>query len=121
MKKRVGKVLLFYLLIITIIIVGTKLITIIKYRCPINYLFHIKCTGCGRTRMLLSIMNLDIIKAFEYNPAMFIVFILAILDSIYISYYYIKNDKVKLPGKKTLLIILILLILYMPLRNILNI
>ena len=66
-------------------------------------------------------MNLDIIKAFKYNPAMFIVFILAILDSIYISYYYIKNDKVKLPGKKTLLIILILLILYMPLRNILNI
>ncbi len=121
MKKRIGKVLLFYLLIITIIIVGTKLITIIKYRCPINYLFHIKCAGCGTTRMLQSLLNLDIIKAFKYNPAMFIVFILTILDSIYISYYYIKNDKVKLPNKKLLLIIFILLILYIPLRNILNI
>lgn len=121
MKKRVGKVLLFYLLIITIIIIGTKLITIIKYRCPINYLFHIKCAGCGTTKMLLSIMNLDIIRALKYNPAMFIVFILAILDSIYISYYYIKNDKVKLPCKKILLIIFVLLILYIPLRNLLNI
>ena len=121
MKRRLEKALLFYLLIITIIIIGTRLASIFKYQCPINYLFHIKCAGCGTTRMLLNIMTLDIIKAFKYNPVMFIVFILVILDSIYISNHYIKNDKVKLPSKKTLLIILILLILYMPLRNILNI
>lgn len=35
--------------------------------CPIFYLFHIPCPGCGLTRSMLYLLN-DPILSFQYNP-----------------------------------------------------
>ena len=36
--------------------------------------FGVKCPGCGTTRMFLSMVKLDFISAFKYNPVMFVLF-----------------------------------------------
>ena len=76
------------------------------------------CPGCGVTRMLFSLIDLDFYQAFRYNPLVFILLML------YIIYFVIKSIA-KLVFKKNLKIppiilniIIILLILYGILRNI---
>lgn len=50
-----------------------------KYNIGIPCLFHkitnLYCPGCGITRMIFSIIELDFYQAFRYNPLLFILLI----------------------------------------------
>lgn len=56
----------------------------IGIKCPMNTLFNLDCGFCGLTRMCLSLLNLDVVHAFEVNKA---VFVLLPLFSYYVFIY----------------------------------
>ena len=84
--------------------------------CPIKEITNLYCPGCGITRMLLSLLKLDFIKAFSYNPLVFISLPIGLY--LYID-YLIKKDKSlykKIP-EKIWYIVIIIFIVYGILRN----
>ena len=40
---------------------------ILKIPCPIYLITGVKCFGCGMTRALISVVNLDFVSAFDYH------------------------------------------------------
>lgn len=40
--------------------------------CPVKLITGIPCPGCGMTRACMAILRFDFIKAFQYNPLVFI-------------------------------------------------
>ena len=88
--------------------------------CFIHEIFGIYCPGCGITRMLLSIIKLDFIGAFRYNPLLFILLpfgLYLFIDNIY-SIYKNKEPIYKKINNKVWIILIIILIIYGILRNI---
>lgn len=118
MKKRILKLLLIYISSIITLLLSLKLLDIIEYKCPYRELLHIFCAGCGTTRMIRSLLKLQIYQAFRYNSLMFILGIISGIYVIYISILYIKGKKIPIPNNKVLISIGIILVIYMILRNI---
>ncbi len=92
----------------------TDLLLSSKYVCPFRYLFNIYCAGCGTTRMFLSIYKLQFYQAFRYNPLMFLYLILLIF---YIIFCFFKYRKIKLPNYKVIVFLILLMFIFMILRN----
>lgn len=86
--------------------------------CPIHYLLHLYCPGCGLTRMFISIFKLDFYQAFRYNPYMFILLIVGIIYTIYSLIRYILYKKKTHINVKIIIGIAYSLLVYMVLRNI---
>ena len=108
---------LFFLLIL---ILGTSFIlflNFIHYRCPILEFFHLYCAGCGGTRMFLSILHLDFYQAFRYNPLLFILLIMSLFYFIFMGIVYLKKKVLVVPSLEFLIGLLIVLVIYMILRN----
>lgn len=61
--------------------------------CFFKYITNIPCPGCGLTRSILSILNLDIVSAIKYNILGIPLFITIILLNIYIIKDIIYNKK----------------------------
>lgn len=97
-----------YIPIITLLIYLNE-----KYSIYIPCIFHkitgLYCPGCGITRMLKSIINLNYYQAFRYNPLMFILLPFFIIYYILYYIYWLKNKKLVINNKiwYTLLIIII--------------
>ncbi len=72
------------------------------------------CPGCGITRSLFSLLQLDIYQAFRYNMLVVIIFPLAI---VYWIYMFILNGKKRLPNLVWYLLLMVT-ILFGVLRNI---
>ena len=89
-----------------------------KTICLFKNLFDIECAGCGGTRMFMSLLKLDFYQAFRYNPLMFILGIIFLIYVIYVVIMYLKNKKIYVPNTKIFIAIIILMFLYMILRNI---
>lgn len=95
----------------------------IGFKCPIFELTGFKCAGCGNTHALQSLLHLDIPESFSYNYIypleMFYIF-WVYLNS---AKNYIKNGKFnyKPPFQALDIIILIIVVLWIPLRNILGV
>ena len=82
----------------------------------------IKCAGCGLSRMLISIVKLDFVSAFWYNPFLFVT------GPLLIFYLAAENIKYIITGKQDmgkwqifLYVEGVLALLYMILRNFLPI
>lgn len=114
MKKRIINI---FTLIITLVLI-LLFLKLINYKCIYRELFNIYCAGCGFTRMIESIINLKFYQAFRYNPLFFILFIIFIPYFIYQVYIYIRYSNIKKPSLKLLIILVIILSIYMVLRNI---
>lgn len=72
-RKRIIKI---YAVILAICIPYAVWVLLTDIKIPCFYLLttgHI-CPGCGTTRMFLSMFKLDFVRAFQYNPASFILF-----------------------------------------------
>ena len=82
--------------------------------CPIYTITGLYCPGCGITRMFFSILTLDFYQAFRYNPAVFILLIIAII--YWIIKLFFKKD-LKVPDY-VYYILLVIFIVYGILRNI---
>ena len=114
MKKRIINI---FTLIITLVLI-LLFLKLINYKCIYRELFNIYCAGCGFTRMIESMINLKFYQAFRYNPLFFILFIIFIPYVVYQVYLYIKYGNIKKPSLKLLIILVIILSIYMVLRNI---
>ena len=114
MKKRIINI---FTLIITLVLI-LLFLKLINYKCIYRELFNIYCAGCGFTRMIESIINLKFYQAFRYNPLFFILFIIFIPYFIHQVYKYIKYSNIKKPSLRLLIILVIILSIYMVLRNI---
>lgn len=70
------KTLKIYLGVLLIGLVYICIITAFDITIPCFYytIFGIKCPGCGMTRMFLSLLKLDFVSAFYYNPVVFVLF-----------------------------------------------
>ncbi len=109
------KFIVITLLLISYLLISSYLNFYIP--CPIKTLTGFYCPGCGITRMLLALLQLDIYKAFRYNPVVFIMLPIGLY--LYID-NLIRKDKSlykKIP-EKFWYIIIIILIIYGILRNI---
>lgn len=97
--------------------------TEIGFKCPVFELTGFKCAGCGNTHALQSLLTFDIIKSFSYNY-------IYPLEIFYIFWVYVnsarnylKNGKFnyKPPYQVLDIIILVIVVLWIPLRNILGV
>ena len=89
-------------------------------QCPFHYLTGLDCPGCGTQRAFHSLLHFEFGKALYYNP-LFIASIPYLLLGFYFEYL---GGKEKYPrirkllfGRKAILLILIIVILYWILRN----
>lgn len=89
-----------------------------NYICPWRKLFHIYCAGCGVTRMIESLIKLNIYQAYRYNPLFFILILLFLIYLIYILISKILKQKCYKLNSNLLWAMLILIILFTILRNI---
>ena len=118
MIKRLFKVLGIILAVGFCAFVGTKVLLKIHYLCPIKTVFNITCAGCGTTRMLALMFKFKFAESFRYNQLMFILTIFfGIYGIVNALLYIIKGKIIKLP-LKVIIAIIILLIIFMILRNI---
>lgn len=116
--KKASKIILLLLLLVLLSFIVTNLVTVIKYKCPFNLFFNIKCPGCGVTRMFLSIFELNFKSAFHYNSLFFVSIILFILYLIYVFICIILNKKYYKLNWNHAIIFAIILVIYGVIRNI---
>ena len=67
--------------------------------CPIYETLHYYCPGCGITRMIFSIFELNFYQAFRYNPLLFVYIPFIILILIDLLTAYVHDRKTKVVGK----------------------
>ena len=94
------------------------LLILIHYKCPFHELLGIYCPGCGGTRMLISFVHLDFYQSFRWNPLLFILLIVGLIYLIVNVIVYIKKKVLIVPTIKFWVFIILLLIIYMIIRNI---
>ena len=94
-------------------------LTRIGIKCPFNQITGFLCPGCGLSRMLLALIDLNIPLAIYYNAAAF--FLLPFWVAVFISYYYeyIKYGTVKMRMwyKAVLVLTFVVLIVFGIARN----
>ncbi|MDY2908306.1 MAG: DUF2752 domain-containing protein [Candidatus Faecimonas sp.] len=114
MKKKITITIIFLILLISYLYLGNKLNVYIN--CPIKEITGLYCPGCGITRMLQAILQLNFYQAFRYNPLLFIslpFFIFFTIEGIITKKDPLYN---KIPNK-ILITIIIIFIIYGMLRN----
>ena len=98
--------------------VNIIIVYILKPKCPWKTNFNVECAGCGATRMVESLINLDFYQAFRFNPLIFCLLIIFIIYGIYVLICKIINKNYYKMQGRDWLILLIIVILFMVLRNI---
>lgn len=86
-----------------------------ELKCFFFELTGLYCPGCGITRLVLSLIQLDFYQAFRFNP---LIFILIILSAIYIIYSLIRYKKIKQISNKLAIFLIIIVLIFTVLRNI---
>lgn len=89
-----------------------------KTICIIKNLFGIDCAGCGTTRMFKAILKLDLYQAFRYNPFVFSLIVVSLIYLVYVVICKLLKKNIWLPNVKWLYVLLVMIILFMILRNI---
>lgn len=119
MKKKIIVILSLIILILLYKIINEK------YNIGIPCLFHeitkFYCPGCGITRALFAIIELDIKTALRCNLLIFILLpflFIYMINYIYLSIKKINNDPSKIINKKIWYLLLFITILFGILRNI---
>lgn len=115
MKKKITITILLSISLITYLLLGNYFH--IYIHCPIKTITGLYCPGCGITRMLLSIIQLDFYQAFRYNPLLFItlpIFIIFFLNTLITK----KEPLYNKISNKVWTIVIIIFIAYGILRNI---
>lgn len=95
-----------------------------KFRFSIPCIFYkitgLYCPGCGITRLLFALVNLEFYEAFKYNPWIFILIVLALFYLICKLFIFLKFKKIiKIPNY-VYIILIIISIIFGIFRNILG-
>ncbi len=67
--------------------------------CYVKALTGFDCPACGGTRMVINIAKLNFIKAFHYNPFMFLAFIYGILFFILLNISILNKKAIQIINK----------------------
>lgn len=98
MQKRIKKVLVSLLIIISILgiyFLAYSRLEFIRIKCLFHELTGLNCPGCGITRMILSFLQFDFYSGIKYNYFLGYTFIVIIFMVGYFIYSYIYNKKIK--------------------------
>lgn len=122
MTKRIKRVIGFLLIILSVFLAYALFCNYTGFGIPclFNLITGLKCPGCGITKMCLSLLRFDFKSAFNYNPAILILFPFFVLIFLRAMYVYIKNGDLNL-GKAfdiIIYIIITVLIIFGIFRNI---
>lgn len=117
-NRAISKYSFFFLGIVVLVFLWICFFKGINYICPFRLFFHLWCPGCGGTRMIKAIFRLDFYQAFRYNQLLFILLIAGIMYFMLMIVIYWKNKIIIFPSMKVFVFLLIVLIIYMILRNI---
>lgn len=79
--------------------------------CVFHELTGFYCPGCGITRVTLSLLRLDFVKAFSYNPLLFV------LLPLYTIYFVTNKKQMRLTSNAIMAVMLILTLSFGLLRN----
>ena len=124
-KKRIFRLtaLTFLSLLGIVLIYLLYHFTGIGYKCPVFEITGFKCAGCGNTHALQSLLHLDIMKSFSYNYIYPIEMLYILWVYIISAKNYIKRGKFNYmpPCRMLDIIILIIVVLWIPLRNVLGV
>jgi len=121
MKKRwikwFTKIVLLFLLGSVYFYLGTRINFSIP--CLFHSFTHLYCPGCGMTRAVFSLISLDFVQAFFYNPFVYVL-VFIIFYSFGMELYYLVKKKMKnvVYPKKLMYVLLVLLLIFGVLRNI---
>lgn len=121
MKKRSLKVISMLAAIMVAGIIYYIIIRIIPpIKCPIKRVTGLYCPGCGVTRMLVNLLDLEFYKAFRSNCAVFISLPFLVAFFGIRGYGYIKNGKptYNLPMKIIVAVLTVGFLIFAILRNI---
>jgi hypothetical protein len=94
-------------------------------KCPVYTLTGYECPGCGSQRAFYNLFQGNFLTAFRYNPLMFIL-VPYILLGIYIEYIANSSgNKIQrlrniFYGKRAILVLAVIIIVYTILRNYFN-
>ena len=96
-----------------------------NYNFGIDCIFHkitgLHCPGCGITRMLFSLITLDIYQAFRYNPLLFILlpfFMVLIIDVVIKIFKHKSNYLYKRIDNRFWIFLSIVLLVFGIFRNV---
>ncbi len=110
--KKSNYLILIYVLFAVLILLG-----IVQFKCPWLLFTGKYCAGCGVTRMIRSIFMLDFYQAFRYNPLFFILLVLLLIYGLYVGICLFFKKKYFKLNTKCLIPIVVLLVIFMILRN----
>ena len=108
-------ILLPIIICVSIIVIKLNLNSILRFIpvCPFYTATGLYCTGCGSTRAVISLLNMDLISAIKYNLGL-----VSSLIVILISYIEYALNKKILPRKfKFWIVFLAIIISYYIVRN----
>ena len=106
-------------IIITLIAFINVLVLLnVNYKYPWKKMFGIECAGCGCTRILIAIMNLDFYQAFRFNPLLFILLVIGIIYFLYVLVCIIFEYKYLKINNSFWLVLMVIVILFAILRKI---
>jgi hypothetical protein len=80
--------------------------------CVFSEVTGLECPGCGMTRAILAVLDLNFYQAFRYNSLLFV------LPPLYLTYSLLKNRGFKRTSSILMLLMLVLTVSYGILRNI---
>lgn len=106
------------ILLIGYIVYKLKVMGLIQLNCPVHTLTGFNCPGCGATRMMISLSELDIYQAFRYNPLLVLSFPFYIYMYISCGKSYILYGRVNDKLANYILYYAIILIAFGVIRNI---
>lgn len=88
-----------------------------RFSCPLRSLFHIDCPGCGGTRMVQSILELNFYNAFRCHNFVFITipYLFYLYSRSFVD--YIKHGAIQRKTLKIIFIYAVLFIIYTVFRN----
>ncbi len=88
--------------------------------CPIRLMTGLECPGCGTSRMAMSLLRLDFVSAFRYNPAVFCLLPVMAACAARYAFVYVKYGRVKDRFADAVLWVIIgALVIFGALRNVL--
>ncbi|AJS60643.1 hypothetical protein UB51_21745 [Paenibacillus sp. IHBB 10380] len=87
-------------------------VTKIDVPCVFHELTGFYCPGCGITRVTLSLLGLDFVQAFRYNPLVFIIL------PLYAMYFVTKKKQMRVLSNGIMTVMLIVTLAFGLLRNI---
>ena len=122
MKERIKKLMI---LAIIVLLAGIGYILLWHITgeglpCVFHQITGLYCPGCGTGRMMVSVLSMNLYRAFRYNPAAFIAlpFITYYLAATGVAYVKGQSKKIGLVEKIIIIFLFILIIVIGVLRNI---